>query len=129
MALKNLKGKIPDALSAGTIVYECRDKLGAVSVKNEDVIAVARGLSILVPDLVGVEGDKIVVNASPERVAAAVETQLEQLHQADNSYGIGPLMTESFGCDLHAGLSGLELGDDLPRPWRRDFGSEAPTQR
>jgi hypothetical protein len=51
MALKNLKGKIPDALSAGTIAYECRNKLGAASVKNEDVIAVARGLSILVPDL------------------------------------------------------------------------------
>jgi hypothetical protein len=80
-ALTNLKGKIPDALSASTIAYEVRDKLGAKSVKNEDVIAVARGLSILVPDLVGVEGDKIIVNASPERVAAAVATQLDQLHE------------------------------------------------
>jgi hypothetical protein len=78
-ALTNLKGKIPDALSAGTIAYECRDKLGALSTKDEDVIAVARGLSIAVPDLVGVEGDKIIVNASPERVAAAVATQIEQL--------------------------------------------------
>jgi hypothetical protein len=84
-ALTNLKGKIPDALSAGTIAYECRDKLGAVSTKNDDVIAVARGLSILVPDLVGVEGDKIIVNASPERVAAAVSAQLEQLHTTDVS--------------------------------------------
>ena len=33
-ALKNLKGKIPDALSASTIAYECRDKLGAVSIKK-----------------------------------------------------------------------------------------------
>ena len=82
-ALKNLKGKIPDALSASTIAYECRDKLGAVSIKNDDVIAVARGLAILVPDLVGVEGDKIIVNASPDRVAAAVQAQLEQLHQAE----------------------------------------------
>jgi hypothetical protein len=82
-ALTNLKGKIPDALSAGTIAYECRDKLGAVSTKNDDVIAVAKGLAILVPDLVGVEGDKIIVNASPERVAAAVAAQLEQLHAAD----------------------------------------------
>jgi hypothetical protein len=82
-ALANLKGKIPDALSASTIAYECRDKLGAVSVKNDDVISVARGLSILVPDLVGVEGDKIIVNASPERVGAAVASQLEQLHDLD----------------------------------------------
>jgi hypothetical protein len=82
-ALANLKGKIPDALSASTIAYECRDKLGAASVKNDDVISVARGLSILVPDLVGVEGDKIIVNASPERVGAAVASQLEQLHDLD----------------------------------------------
>ncbi len=84
-ALKNLRGKIPDALSASTIAYECRDKLGAVLVKNDDVIAVARGLSILVPDLVGIEGAKIIVNASPERVASAVQAQLEQLHQSDGS--------------------------------------------
>lgn len=82
-ALTNLKGKIPDVLSASTIAYEVRDKLGAKSVKNEDVIAVARGLSILVPDLVGVDGDKIIVNASPQRVAAAVATQLDQLHEPD----------------------------------------------
>lgn len=82
-ALRNLKGKIPDALSASTIAYECRDRLGAVSIKNDDVIAVARGLSILVPDLVGVEGDKVIVNASPDRVAAAVATQLEQLRQTE----------------------------------------------
>jgi hypothetical protein len=29
------------------------------------------------------EGDKIVVNASPERVAAAVASQLEQLYEPD----------------------------------------------
>jgi len=84
-ALGNLKGKIPDALSASTIAYECRDKLGAVTVKNDDVIALSKGLSILVPDLVGVEGDKIVVNASPDRVAAAVYTQLEHLHDPNNN--------------------------------------------
>jgi hypothetical protein len=84
-ALANLKGKIPDALSAGTIAYECRDKLGAISIKNDDVISVARGLAILVPDLIGVEGDKIIVNASPERVGAAVATQLEQLHVSEAS--------------------------------------------
>jgi hypothetical protein len=84
-ALKNLKGKSPDALSAGTIAYECRDKLGAVSTKNEDVLAIAKGLSILVSDLVGVEGDKIIVNASPERVAAAVATQLDHLHADDSN--------------------------------------------
>ena len=79
-ALENLKGKIPDALAASTISLECREKLKAVSVKDSDVIALAEGLQIIVPDLVGVEGDKIIVNASAERVAAAVAAQLEKLH-------------------------------------------------
>jgi hypothetical protein len=72
-ALELLKGKIPDALAASTIAYECREKLGAKSVKNADVVAIAAGLSIAVPDLIGVEGDNIIVNASPDRVAEAVK--------------------------------------------------------
>lgn len=79
-ALKALKGKIPDALSAGTIALICRDTLHAASVKDEDVIALARGLSISSPDVVGVDGDKIIINASAEKVAAVIEVQLERLH-------------------------------------------------
>jgi hypothetical protein len=82
-ALELLKGKIPDALAASTIAYECREKLGAKSVKNADVVAIALGLSIAVPDLIGVVGDNIIVNASPERVAEAVKTQLEQLQESN----------------------------------------------
>ena len=67
-------------LSAATVALECRRGLGAFGIKDEDVIALARGLSILIPDLVGVDGDKIVVNASAARVAAAVAAQLEKLH-------------------------------------------------
>jgi hypothetical protein len=82
-ALENLKGKIPDALAASIISLECREKLKAVSVTDDEVINLAKGIAILVPDLLGVEGDKIVVNASPERVAAAIDNQLEQLHSPD----------------------------------------------
>jgi hypothetical protein len=78
-ALDNLKGKVPDVLPAGLLAYQCREVLKAVSVRDEDVVAVARGLAILVPDLVGVAEDKIVVNASADRVAAAVNAQLERL--------------------------------------------------
>jgi hypothetical protein len=82
-ALELLKGKIPDALAASTIAYECREKLGAKSVKNGDVVAIAIGLSMAVPDLIGVEGDNIIVNASPDRVAEAVKIQLEHLHDSN----------------------------------------------
>lgn len=79
-ALNNLKGQVPDVLPAGTLALECRRSLKAVSVTDEHVIALARGLSILIPDLVGVDGDKLVVNASAERVAAAVAKQLDNIH-------------------------------------------------
>ena len=78
-ALKRLRGKVPDVLPAGVIAYECREGLKVPKVRAEDVIALAKGLSILIPDLIGIENDKIVVNASPERVAAAVKAQLEEL--------------------------------------------------
>ncbi len=79
-ALESLKGQVPDVLPAGTLAFACRTALKAASVTADDVIALARGLSILIPDLVGIDNDKIVVNASADRVAAAVATQLEKLH-------------------------------------------------
>jgi hypothetical protein len=77
--LENLKERIPDVLSASTLAMECRERQNAVSVKDSDVIAVAKGLAILVPDLVGIDDDKIVVNASASHVASAVQSQLEKL--------------------------------------------------
>ena len=44
------------------------------------MISLAKGLQVIVPDLVGVADDKIVVNASASHVAAAVRSQLEKLH-------------------------------------------------
>ena len=80
-ALQNLKGKVPDVLPAAIIAYECRQHLNAPTVKDEHVVALVRGLSILIPDIVGIDEDKIVINASAERVAAAIESQLERLHE------------------------------------------------
>lgn len=79
-ALELLKGKVPDYLSASTIALTCRESLKVASIRAEDVAALVRGLQIIIPDLVGITEDKIVVNASPERIASAVATQLEQLH-------------------------------------------------
>jgi hypothetical protein len=79
-ALDSLKGYVPDVLSASTIALECRRSLNVASVRDTDVIAVAKGLAILVPDLVGVDGENITVNASAGRLAESVRVQLEQLH-------------------------------------------------
>lgn len=83
-ALEVLKGKVPDVLSASTVAFTCRENLKVVSVKDIDVIALVRGLEVIVPDLIGITEDKIVVNASAERVAAAVQVQLEKLHEEPN---------------------------------------------
>lgn len=85
-ALEQLKGKVPDVLPAGTIAYQCREKLGAKTVQAPDVIMLARGLSILVPDLVGVEGSDIVVNANAAHVAEAIKAQLESI-QSEEAVG------------------------------------------
>jgi len=86
-ALELLKGKVPDALPAAMIAYQCREKLGAKSVQDKDVEMLARGLSILVPDLVGVAEDKIVINASAAHVADAIKCQLEKLHSDEPPEG------------------------------------------
>ena len=79
-ALELLKGKVPDALPASAIALTCRESLGVVSVKEADVISLVTGLQIIVPDLVGISGDKVVVNANALRVSAAILAQLEKLH-------------------------------------------------
>jgi len=80
-ALDALRGKVPDALPPGLISFTCREQLGVTTVRDEDVIRLVRGLQILVPDLVGLDDSgRIIVNASAERVAAAVSRQLDNLH-------------------------------------------------
>lgn len=83
-ALDALRGKVPDALPAGLISFTCREQLGVTTVRDEDVTRLVRGLQILVPDLVGLdESGRIIVNASAERVAAAVARQLDNLQDID----------------------------------------------
>lgn len=85
-ALRHLRGRVPDVLlPAGTIAFECREHLKAITVRDKDVIALVGGLAILVPDLIGINGDKVVVNASADRVAAAIEAQMEKLRRPSNA--------------------------------------------
>jgi hypothetical protein len=94
-ALNELRGKVPDALQASLVSYTCRTQLGVATVRDEDVIRLVRGLQILVPDLVGLDdNERIIINASAERVAAAVATQLDNLHAtADVNEALGDATT------------------------------------
>ncbi len=86
-ALEELKGKVPDALAASMVAFTCRETLGVVEVQEPDVISLAKGLQVIVPDLVGVDDDKIVVNASASHVAAAIRSQIEKLHGDEEDDG------------------------------------------
>ena len=84
-ALEELKGKVPDALAASMVAFTCRESLGVMEVRDADVISLAKGLQVIVPDLVGVvDDDKIVVNASAAHVAAAINSQMEKLHAEED---------------------------------------------
>ena len=80
-ALNVMKGKVPDLLQPSQILYVCRTQLGLNTVQEVDVVSVVKGMSILVPDLVGYDerAQRVVVNASSERVAEAINIQIEKL--------------------------------------------------
>ena len=84
---------MPDALQASLVSFTCRTQLGVPTVRDEDVIRLVRGLQILIPDLVGLDdNERIIVNASAERVAAAVAAQLDNLHaEMDDDDAVGKL--------------------------------------
>ena len=86
-ALEQLRGKVPDSLAASTLAFTCRQDLGVVQVQDADVISLAKGLQVIVPDLVGVTDDKIVVNGSASHVAAAIRTQMDRLFGGDEDEG------------------------------------------
>ena len=86
-ALGHMKGDVPDAIPAEMFAYICKIKQQII-IKSTDVLFLVKGLEILVPDLIGVENDKIIVNASVERIKAAIERQLDNLRgdeQSDSS--------------------------------------------
>ena len=83
-ALKLLEGQVPDLLHPQIIQLTCRNDLNLPTIKEDDVKALVRGLSIAVPDLIGIDEPtgKIVVNANADKVKEAVEVQLELLQQS-----------------------------------------------
>lgn len=83
-SLAELKGKVPDKISASTVALTCRETLKVTEVLESDVISLAKGLQVIVPDLIGIDNDKIVVNASASHVAAAIKSQLESLYRDDD---------------------------------------------
>jgi len=81
-ALKSLEGEIPDELTAAMVAHRCRTVFSAPTIKASHVVTLVKGLAEIVPDLIGIESEKIVVNATAEKLKAAIEVQLDSLHDA-----------------------------------------------
>jgi len=84
-AIHLLRKDVPDALDASLISHTCRKNLNALEVEDKDVKALATGLQVIVPNLVGVDENRIIINASSERVAEAVDIQLESLRKSHDT--------------------------------------------
>ena len=81
-ALKQIDGDIPDTLSAGLLADRCRKVSKHKDITDNQVLAVARGLQIVVPDLIRVDQKNIIVSVHPDKMADAIANQLNALKQA-----------------------------------------------
>ena len=80
-ALRQVEQDIPDTLAAAVLARECR-KLVQTEVTKFDILALARGLQIMVPDLVRVDKEDIVISAHPNKLVDAVASQLNVVKDA-----------------------------------------------
>ena len=74
-ALRKVEQDIPDALAAAVLARECR-RLATSEVTKFDILTLARGLQIMVPDLIRVDKEDIVISAHLNKLVDAVASQL-----------------------------------------------------
>ena len=77
-ALKAAESSVTDELPPAVIGIECNKIVGDFEVKSDEVRILARGLEVIVPDLIAFRDDQIVLNTSAERLAEAITSQLEK---------------------------------------------------
>ena len=83
-ALKQIEDDIPDVVASAQIAEKCRAIMQS-RVTSDDVVFLARGLQVLVPELIRVEGNDVIVSALPGMIADAITKQIQSL------YDEGPL--------------------------------------
>lgn len=81
--LNGIERDIPDAVHASLISEKIRANTGRQITKT-DVIALVRGLAILIPQLLRVEGENIIVSAHPDVLADSIAQQLKAIHEASS---------------------------------------------
>jgi hypothetical protein len=77
----------PDVVSVSVLADRCRQVAKKPSIKETDVRRVLVGLQIIVPDLIQVDGDKVAVTVHPNKLAEAIQKQLNAVKSLDASAG------------------------------------------
>jgi hypothetical protein len=84
-SIKAVDKDIPDVLSSGLVADKCRSISGNKQLTEFQVLGVARGLQILIPDLIRVEGKQLYISAHPEKLAENINLQLQRMKSAPAS--------------------------------------------
>jgi hypothetical protein len=77
----------PDVVSVSVLADRCRQVAKKPSIKETDVRRVLVGLQIIVPDLIQVDGDKVAVTVHPNKLAEAIQKQLNAVKSLGASAG------------------------------------------
>lgn len=76
--LTEIEGQAPQTLEASTVAYEYRKTFG-MDIDIEDIKALVLGWSVIVPDLVQLDGSRITLTTSARRLAEAIKEEAKKI--------------------------------------------------
>lgn len=81
--LKMIEEDIPDVVSSAQIAEKCRTVSDRRDINADDVVYLARGLNVIVPDLIRVERKDIIISARPNKIADSVSSQINAIYSTE----------------------------------------------
>jgi hypothetical protein len=81
--LATLEEDFPDIVSVSVLADRCRKFTGKQDITEVEIRRLVTGVQIVIPDLVQIENDKIVVSAHPNKLADAMNSQLQKIKQLE----------------------------------------------
>lgn len=77
--LGTFEESFPDAVAFSVLADRCRRFTKNQSISERDIKKLVSGLEIIVPDLLQTEGEKVVIAAHPNKLAEAINAQLQKV--------------------------------------------------
>lgn len=80
---ETLEAEFPDVVSVSVLADRCRKTAKKPSIKETEVKRVLSGLQIIVPDLIQLENDKVAITVHPNKLAEAIQKQLQEVKSTE----------------------------------------------